>query len=65
MRRIKTLSYEAKGSGKLYPNDDGPFEIFSFKPPTGYWLEGVDKRQSDKLHVSQLKRYVPPTGVKQ
>lgn len=53
MRKIKTLSKKAKGiSGKLAPKFDDPFRTSGFSPPAVYWLEGVDNRQSNEIHVS-------------
>lgn len=64
-RRIKTQSKKAEGiSAKFSPKYDGPFRIFEFSPPAVYWLQGVDKRQSDKINVDRLKRYVPSRGAR-
>lgn len=61
MRRIKTKTKKAEGiSVELAPKYDGSFRISGFSLPAVYWLEGVDKRQSDKIQVDWLKRYVPP-----
>ena len=47
-------------SAKLAPKYDGPFEIIAIKSPTVYELAMEGTRRNAKVHVQELKRYVPP-----
>ena len=63
MRRTHPLSSGInKFSAKLAPKYEGPLKIVEIKSPTVYMLENVGEgnRRIAKVHVSELKRYIPP-----
>ena len=51
-----------KFNAKLAPKFEGPFEIIEILSPTVYVLgQGEESnRRIAKVHVSELKRYLPP-----
>ena len=51
-----------KFSAKLAPKYEGPLKIVEIKSPAIYTLESVGEgnRRIAKVHVSELKRYIPP-----
>ena len=63
MRKVHILSDASKRfNAKLAPKYEEPISIVEVKSPLVYVLkplEGRDRRIA-KVHVSQLKRYVPP-----
>ena len=63
MRRTHPLSSGVnKFSAKLAPKYEGSLKIVEIKSPTVYIFESVneDSRRIAKVHVSELKRYIPP-----
>ena len=64
MRRVHTLSNAAQGfSAKFAPRYEGPYEIIVKLSPTVYLLEMDGSRRNNKVHVGELKRYLPPRRV--
>ena len=64
MRRVHVLSNAAQGfSAKLAPKYEGPYEITAKLAPTVYLLEMEGSRRNTKVHVGELKRYLPPRHV--
>ena len=63
MRRVHVLSDASQRfNAKLAPKFEGPFVIKEILSPTVYNLEplvGKDRKIA-KIHVSNIKRYVPP-----
>ena len=63
LRKTHFLSDAVKKfNAKLAPKFEGPFEIIETLSPTVYVLgqgEGSNRRIA-KVHVSELKRYLPP-----
>ena len=51
-----------KFSAKLAPKYEGPLKIVEIKSSAVYTLESVGKgnRRIANVHVSELKRYIPP-----
>ena len=67
MRRTHPLSSGINEfSAKLAPKYEGPLKIVENKSPTVYVLENVsgDTRRIAKVHVWELKRYIPPRAAK-
>ena len=61
MRRVHVLSNAAQRfSAKLAPKFDGPYRVVEIKSPTVYVLDLGPSRKNAKVHVSELKRFVPP-----
>ena len=63
MRRTHPLSSGInKFSAKLAHKYEGPLKIVELKSPTVCTLESVGEsnRRIAKVHVSELKRYIPP-----
>ena len=66
MRRVHVLSDASKRfNAKLAPKYEGPYVIKEIKSPVVYIVEKVEgsSRRIDKVHVSELKRYVPPRNA--
>ena len=64
LRKTHFLSNAAQGiNAKLCPKYEGPFEIEEVLSPTVYTLKSDGKsRRIAKVHISHLKRFVPPRG---
>lgn len=61
LRRSRVLSSAAQNfAAKLAPRYDGPYTIVAVLSPVVYDLESVDGRRVPRVHVTDLKRYVPP-----
>ena len=63
MRKVHDLSDASKKFNKrLAPKYEGPFKIVEVKSPTVYILDSAERRSRRlaMIHVSELKRYVPP-----
>ena len=64
MRRVHALSNAAQGfSAKLAPKYEDPYEITAKLAPTVYLLEMEGSRRNTKVHVGELKRYLPQRHV--
>ena len=64
LRRVHVLSNAAQGfSAKLAPKYEGPYEITAKLAPTVYLLEMEGSRRNTKVHVGELKRYLPPRRI--
>ena len=64
MRRVHALSNAAQGfSAKLAPKYEGPYEITAKLAPTVYLLAMEGSGRNTKVHVGELKRYLPPRHV--
>ena len=64
MRRVHILSNAAQGlSAKLAPRYEGPYKITAKLSSTVYVLEMEGSRRNNKVHVGELKRYLPPRRV--
>ena len=64
MRRSHVLSNAAqKFSAKLAPKYDRSFRVVQMLSPTVYLLEMDSEKRNAKVHVSEIKRYVPPRVV--
>ena len=67
MRRTHPLSSGInKFSAKLAPKYEGLLKIVEIKSPAVYTLESVGEgnRRIAKVHVSELKWYIPPRKAK-
>ena len=67
MRRTHPLSSGiSKFSEKLAPKYEGPLKIVEINSPAVYTLESIGEgnRRIAKVHVSELKRYIPPRKAK-
>lgn len=65
MRRVHVLSNAAQQfSAKLAPKYEGPFKVLEIKSPSVYVLDVGPSRKNAKVHVSELKRFVPPRRSK-
>ena len=61
MRRVHALSNAAQGfSTKLAPKYEGPYQVAAKLSPTVYLLEMEGSRWNAKVHVGELKQYIPP-----
>ncbi|XP_058791028.1 uncharacterized protein LOC131664153 [Phymastichus coffea] len=61
LRRSHTLSNAALGrNAKLDPLYIGPYKVLEVLSPELYILTTDSKKQVDRVHVKELKRYVPP-----
>ena len=63
MRRVHVLSDASKKfNKKLAPKYEGPFKVVKVQSPTVYILDSAERgsRRLAMIHVSELKRYVPP-----
>ena len=68
LRKAHHLSDAAKKfNAKLAEKYEGPYEVVEILSPTVYVLGqgGVANRRLAKVHVSRLKRYVPPRAGRQ
>ena len=66
MKRVHVLSNASKRfNAKLDPKYEGPFTIVEKKSPTVYILDSKERgsKRLAMMHVSELKRYVPPRKV--
>ena len=66
MRRVHALSDACKKfNAKLAPKYEGPFQVTEVKSPTVYVIDSKERgsRRFSLIHVSELKRYVPPRGL--
>ena len=59
MRRVYALSNAAH----FAPKYEGTYEIIAKLAPTVYLLEMEGSRRNTKVHVGELKRYLPPRRV--
>lgn len=59
-RSHKLSNANQRFSAELAPKYKGPFEIFKKLSSTVNELNFEDKRRVSKVHVSELKRYIPP-----
>ena len=65
MRRTRILSDAAEGiNAKLCPLQDGPFTILQVLSPAIYILDMGPSRRSGMSHVSELKKFIEPRGVR-
>ena len=65
MRRLHVMSDASKKfNAILAPKFEGPFQITEVKSPTVYVIDSKERgsRRLPLIHVSELKRYVPPHG---
>ena len=65
LRKVQHLSDAAKKfNAKLAEKYEGPYEVVEILSPTVYVLgQGeVANRRLAKVHVSRIKRYIPPRG---
>ena len=66
LRKTHVLSNAAQRfSAKLAPRYEGPFEIIKILSPTVYELGMGASRRGTKVHVSELKKYIPPRSSPQ
>ena len=61
LRKVHVLSNAAASfSAKLAPKYEGPYEIKEVLGDSVYMLDMGASRRNAKVHVAELKRYVPP-----
>lgn len=63
-RTHKLSNAAQRFTAKLAPKYEGPYEILSKLSPTVYQLKVDNNRKIAKIHVSDIKRFIPARGSK-